>query len=138
MKAIFTLVAAAAAILLAGCSTASVRKPVRLDSYQHIFVEQRLNENQHLDEMMVDELKALGRDASSGPLTMMPDNADAVLSYDARWNWDFKTYLLELNLSLRAAHSNKKLADARYYQPSLRTKAAPAIVHELIVSMFGK
>src|SRR6476661_1271857 len=101
-------------LALTGCSSVSARKVIPLDRFQHIFVEQRLNENHHVDELFVAELRRLGRDASAGPRTMMPENTDAVLTYDARWEWEFKTYLIELNLELHAVHPPKKLADARY------------------------
>ena len=86
----------------------------------------------------VAELKRLGREASSGPLTMMPENADAVLTYADRWEWDFKDYLIELNLELHTARTHKKLADGRYYQPSLKTKTPAAVIQELLVPLFGK
>jgi len=133
------LVCLASLALLAGCaSSVTARKVVALDSYQHIFVEQPFNENHHLDELLAAELRRMGRDATSGPRTMMPDNTDAVLTYDARWTWDFKTYLIELNVELHTAHSNKKLADARYYQPSVRTKPPEEMIREMMVKMFAK
>lgn len=126
-----------ALILFAGCSTAiSARKVTPLDRFQRVFVEQRLNDNHHLDEIFVAELRRQGRDASSGPLTMMPEKTDALLTYDARWEWDFKNYLIELTLEVHTVHPRKKLADARYYQPSLKTKPPADVVHELIARLF--
>jgi hypothetical protein len=124
--------------LLAGCaSSVSARKVVPLDRYQRIYVETRLNENNHLDEVFVAELRRLGREASSGPLTMMPEKTDAVLTYDARWEWDFRTYLIELNFELHTVHPRKKLADARYHQPTIRTKAPDVVIRELFARLFS-
>jgi hypothetical protein len=123
---------------LPGCSSVSTRKIIPLDRFQHIYVEQRLNDNHRLDELFVSELRRLGREASSGPLTMMPEKMDAVLTYDARWEWDFKTYLIELNFELHTVHPRKKIADARYYQPSIRTKDPAGIIHELLVDLLTK
>jgi hypothetical protein len=123
--------------LLAGCSSVSARKVISLDRFQRIFVEERLNDNNHISDLLVAELRRLGRDASSGPLTMLPQNADAVLSYDTRWTWDFHTYLIELNVELRTAHSDKKVADGRYYQPSIKTKSPEAVIHEVLARMFA-
>lgn len=109
-----------------------------LDRFERIFVERRLNENNHLDELFVAGLRRLGREASSGPMTMMPEKTDAVLTYDARWQWDFRTYLIELNFELHTVHPRKKIADARYHQPSIRTKRPEAIVHELLEKLFSK
>jgi hypothetical protein len=127
------------ALLLTGCLTSvSARKVVSLDRFERIYVERRLNENNHLDELFVAELRRLGREASSGPMTMMPDKTDAVLTYDGRWQWDFKTYLIELTFELHTVHPRKKIADARYHQPSIRTKAADGIIHDLLAKLFVK
>lgn len=125
-------------LLLAGCSSVSTRKVMPLDRFQRIFVERRLNDNQGLDAVFVAELRRLGREASSGPRTMMPEKTDAVLTYDARWEWDFKTYLIDLNLEVHAVPSGKKLADGRYYQPSIRTKHPADVIRDLVTPLFGK
>ena len=127
-----------ALLVVPGCSTVSTRKVMPLDGFRRIFVERRLNDNHHVDEEFVAALRRLGREASSGPLTMMPENTDAVLTYDARWEWEFKNYLIELNLEVHTAHTHKKLADARYYQPSIVPKAPADVIHDLLIQLFGK
>lgn len=125
-------------LLVAGCSTVNTRKVMPLDRFQRIFVERRLNDNQGLDAVFVAELRRLGREASSGPRTMMPEKTDAVLTYDARWEWDFKTYLIDLNIELHTVPAGKKLADGRYYQPSIRTKHPSEVIHDLLTPLFAK
>ncbi len=126
------------ALAATGCHSSSTRKIIPLDRFQRIYVERRLNENNHLDEILAAELQRIGRTASAGPLTMMPENTDAILTYDARWAWDFKTYLLELNVELHAVHPHKKLADGRYYQPSITTKAPAEAVRAILEPLFAK
>lgn len=138
MKLCAPLLLSLLGLVLAGCSTVTTRQVVPLDRFQRIFVERRLNDNHQLDELLVAELRRLGRDASSGPLTMLPEKTDAVLSYDARWAWDFKTYLIELNLELHTVPTHKKLADGRYYQPSIRTKKPAEVIRDLLVPLFSK
>jgi hypothetical protein len=132
---LFVLVA-----LCAGCTNVAVQKAPKADlkRYQRIFVEQPLNENHHVDEMLADELRRLGRAASSGPLTMMPENTDAVLSYHAVWSGDFSRHLTDLAVQLRTAHTNKPLAEGRYSQPSPRPKPADYVVRHLIDRVFGQ
>ncbi|MEI6464408.1 MAG: hypothetical protein WCQ89_06765 [Verrucomicrobiota bacterium] len=125
-------------LVLAGCSSVSTRKIIPLDRFQRIFVERRLNDNQKLDEIFVAELRRLGREATSGPITMIPEKVDAVLTYDARWEWDFKTYLIDLNIEVHTYPAHKKLADGRYYQPSIRTKHPTEVIHDLLAPLFGK
>lgn len=134
------LVVVMAFVLCAGCTSVTVRKPPGFDltQFHHIFVQQPFNENHHLDEIMADQLRALGFDAQSGPLTMMPDNADALLTYTARWTGDFRTYLLDLTISLQTAHTNKPLGEARYYQPSITTKPPETVVRDLFAKLFAK
>jgi len=127
-----------AALAVAGCASVSTRKVVELDRFQRFYVERRLNENNHLDELIAAELKRLGRDASSGPRTMMPEKTEVLVTYDSRWNWDFKTYLIELSLELHTVFPAKKLADGRYYQPSLTPKSPAEAVRSILGPLFGK
>lgn len=138
MKAILPLLLFV--VLCTGCtSNVSARRHPDLDigRFRYIFVERRLNENRHINEMLVEEIRRLGLEAETGPLTMLPDKADAVLRYNARWTWDFRTYLVELDMELHTARTEKKLADARYYQPTMRPKAPEQVVRELVARMFA-
>mgnify|MGYP003335330613 CR=1 FL=1 len=51
--------------LLAGCSSVNSRQVVDLGRFQRFYVERRLNENNHLDELIAAELRARGRVAGS-------------------------------------------------------------------------
>jgi hypothetical protein len=124
----------------AGCNTTvTVRKPPTLDlsRFQRIFVVQLLNENHHLDEMLVNELKLTGRTVTSGPQTMMPEETDAVLTYQAQWTGDFTTSLLDLSVEMHTAHTNKRLVEGQYYQPLARPKPPEKVVHELVKRLFA-
>jgi hypothetical protein len=122
-----------------GCATSSAaRKVMALDRFQKIYVEKRLNDNHHLDELFVAELKRLGREASSGPLTMMPENTEALLTYDARWEWDFKRYLIGIEINLHNVHPRKKLADGNYHQPTIFPKTPDKVIHILMDNMFSR
>lgn len=133
---LFLLSALSLLALLAGCSSLNTRSVVDLAPFKHIYVVHRLTDDHHIDEMLVRELQQLGHEASSGPLTLLPDNADAILTYEDRWEWDFKSYLIELTVELHTARTEKKLADGRYYQPTPKTIPPPAVVRELLTSLF--
>lgn len=120
---------------LAGCSTENTRTVVDLAPFKHIFVVHRLTDDRHIDELLVHELQQRGHEASSGPLTLLPENADAVLTYEDRWEWDFKSYLIELTFEIHTARTEKKLADGRYYQPTPKAKPPAEVVHELLGSL---
>jgi len=122
---------------LAGCASIETRKVVDLTRFKKIYVEHRLTDDRRVDEMIVQELTRLGYQASHGPLTMLPDHTDAVLTYEDRWEWDFKTYLIEFNVTVRTARTNKKLADGRYYQPTPNSKPPPEVVSRVLTPLFA-
>lgn len=123
-------------VLFAGCSSLNTRSVVSLADFKHIYVEHRLTDDHHIDEMFVRELEQLGHEASCGPRTLLPDNADAILTYADRWEWDFKTYLIELTVELHTARTGKKLADGRFLQQTPKAKPPAEVVHELLASLF--
>ena len=122
--------------LLAGCTSLNTRSVVSLADFKHIYVVHRLTDDHHIDELLVRELQQLGHEASCGPLTLLPDNADAVLTYADRWEWDFRTYLIELTVELHTARTEKKLADGTYLQQTPTAKPPAEVVHELLAPLF--
>jgi hypothetical protein len=122
--------------VLAGCSSLHTRAVVDLAPFKRIYVIHRLTDDHHIDDLLVRELQQLGHEASSGPHTLLPENADAVLTYEDRWEWDFKTYLIELNVELRTARTEKKLADGHSLQQTPRSKQPPEVVRDLLTSLF--
>jgi hypothetical protein len=132
---LFTL----AALLFAGCSSLDTHEPKDISNLQHIFVEHRMTDNHRIDEAIVAELKSRGYDASSGPLTMMPETGiDAIVSYEDRWAWDFNSYLIELTIEVRENVTDKPLAKGHYHQASALTKSPAQVVHQIIDPLFKR
>jgi hypothetical protein len=125
--------------VLAGCSHVTSSRQSTLDTsrYRHFYVERSLTDNHRIHELIVAELLRQGRQASSGPLTMKPQDVDAIITYTDRWAWDFKTYLIELTIAVRDGRTDKTLATGRYYQPSIKTKAPPALIKELLAPLLA-
>jgi hypothetical protein len=131
---------ACAVLVLAGCSTVQINKSRGADLTRHrsVWVESRLNDSNSLDTRIVNELKGLGYETSAGPRTMMPEATELVVTYDARWEWDFHHYLIELSLSVHPANSSEVLARAYYFHPGLTRKTPEAMIHELIEPLFRR
>ena len=138
LRRFFPAVFLAATLMIAGCSSVETRKVLDLSPFKRLYVERQLNDDRRIDEQIVEELRRLGYDASCGHLTMMPEKIDAVLTYDARWEWDFKSYLIELNVTVRTARTDKKLADGRYYQPTPVSKPPADVIREVLAPLFKK
>ena len=133
------LLAFAAASILAGCTQLSTRSlpNSEIGHYKRIFVEQRLVDNYGVAEAMARELRAMGYDASAGALTMMPSNAELIVSYDDMWTWDFNTYMIEFDVQVRSARTDKILAMGHYYRPTMVFGHPPAaMIRELLAKLF--
>lgn len=122
----------------AGCASLDTHQAADYSQVRRIYVEHRLTDNHHLDELIVAELNSRGYTATCGPLTMLPAGTDAVLSYEDRWVWDFHSYLMELSVNLRASLTDKPLASGYYHQAPAVTKSTEAVVGEIIGPLFKK
>lgn len=107
-------------LLLTGCASTSARREPKISvaQMQRFWVERRLADNHRIDAALTQELRALGKEADYGPLTMMPERGiQAVIVYEDRWEWNFGDHLTELRLTLRDPHTHKLLAVAVYSYP---------------------
>ena len=127
-----------AAGLLAGCSTLTnhVEPKAALGGLRHIFVVENLNDNHSLDQLIVRALRDRGLQAESGPLTLMPPDAKAYLNYDDRWDPDFTSHLVGISLTLREANSDRLLATANYFRPTLFKRAPDSTVRTAVTALF--
>jgi hypothetical protein len=138
-RLIGALLAAAAAALLAGCSQITTRTLPKADfaNKKHIFVEHRLADSYGVADEIARQLNLMGYDATAGALTMMPPQAELVVSYDDMWTWDFNTYMIEFDVQVRSAHSDKIIAMGHYYRPSMVFGHAPAeMIREMLAKLF--
>ncbi|MCF7688091.1 MAG: hypothetical protein K9M98_05345 [Cephaloticoccus sp.] len=124
--------------LLTACSSMTSRRNPAVDitQYKRFYVEQRLNDNNSTAALIAADLRARGYVAGHGPLTMMPDDAQVLVTYDARWTWDFRSYLIDLNITAALPHSNKMIATGSYHQPGIRPKDATKMIHILLNGFF--
>jgi len=135
----FLALGALATIFLSGCSTAlNVHKALSLAPYKRIYVESRLSDNHRLDEQIANELKSYGVDATFGVSTMRPEKVDAIVTYEDRWQWDFKDYLIDMQIDLRETRGNKPIATGHYHQAGITTKTSVEVIHLILSPLFKK
>lgn len=132
LRSIFALFVLAC--LATGCATKTARlnPQLKLAQFKRVYVETRLNDNNATDALIAAELRARGFAASYGHLTMMPRDTEVLINYDARWTWDFRSYLIELNLSASTAHSGKPIATGSYRQPGIIPKTPAEMIAALL------
>ncbi|MGA3006607.1 MAG: hypothetical protein ABSE59_01830 [Opitutaceae bacterium] len=127
-------------LLLAACGTLSTHREsgTNLHRLKKIYVEHRLADGRGVDQLIVQELRRFGYDASCGPLTMTPEDSEAILDYNDQWAWDFSLYMIELDLQVRDAHSGKILATASFRRPSLGGKSPREMVQAVVGPLFER
>ncbi len=135
---VFAVLLLLSSVVLTGCTSIYVDRRPHTDfsRIKRLYVEHRLSDNHRIDETIVTELRAMGLEASAGPLTMMPEQVDAIVTYQDEWAWDFKTYLIQLNIQLRGAIKEQSLAFATYRQPSPITKPPAEVVRAIFTRIF--
>jgi hypothetical protein len=117
-------------LVLAGCASfdTSIDRGRTLRDVQRFFIVSNSNDNRALDHQIALALKSRGRAAEVGPLTMMPDDAQAVITYQDHWAWDFGEHLVYLKISVRDPNRNDTYASVLFSaRVPLREKAAVTV-----------
>lgn len=125
---------------LAGCfsaNTAITDQSVDLRSYRRIYVQSAQNDSNHLDQLLANELVRLGYEASAGVRTMMPDNAQLLITYESQWTWDFRSYLMDLAITVRDVRTEKQLGNGHVFRSGVVTKSPEKFAAEVLQPMFG-
>lgn len=138
MKLFSLLLLAVTALFASGCASRTSFAPpqANLGSIKRIWVERQFNDDKHIAERISAELARRGIESEYGPLTMMPEKEVHYLTYADRWSWDFKTYLIEIRLSIHTAKNDKQIASSSYYQPGPITKGPEKMVSKVLDPLF--
>jgi hypothetical protein len=123
---------------ICGCSEFATRTVpnVDLSKFERVYVEHRLTDGRGVDQAIVSGLRHLGYDATFGPPIMMPHDAELVIRYQDEWNFDFTTYPLSINLDVFGAKSDKLLASAHYYRPSITGNKPSDLIDRILAKTF--
>jgi lysyl-tRNA synthetase class I len=142
MKSLLTrvLLAAALALLLGGCASfdASVEGGQSLQAVQRFFVVSNLNDNRALDHQIAKALKSRGLTAEVGPLTMMPDDTQAVVTYQDHWAWDFGEHLVFLKINVRKPAQEQSYASATFSAKVPLREPATVTLRRLVETLLEK
>jgi len=138
MKPFFVLLAVLG-LATACASFSSWKDPkVKLQLRKQFYVESELADGHNLHAQIADELRAMGYNATSGYLTMMPTDADTIVSFQSRWTWDFSTYLIELDMQIRDAKTGKILATVSYHRPGVGGTSTEVLIKRVLTEIIGE
>ena len=104
------------ALLLGGCASYStqVERGRSFKGIQRFFVVSNLNDNHAIDHQIAEVIKARGHEVETGPLTMMPDNTQVIVTFQDHWAWDFGDHLVFLQIAVRDTRSEQSFATAAF------------------------
>jgi hypothetical protein len=127
-------------LLLGGCASydTQVARGPGLAGMQRFFVIANANDSRGLDHRITASLKARGLTAGSGPRTMMPEDTQAIVTYDDHWGWDFGERLVHLQINVRDARTAQPLAAATFSAKIPGRKSPTEIVDELLARMLSR
>lgn len=128
------------ALLLAGCASyhAGIDPRRTLASTQRFFVVSNLNDSHALDRQIAASLQARGRTAEIGPLTMMPDDTQAVITFGDHWTWDFRDHLISLLIEVRDPGQNQAYARATFSAKVPGREPSADIVDRLVEQLLAR
>lgn len=126
--------------LLGGCASfdASVESGRSLKDVQRFFVLSNLNDNHAIDHQIAAALRARGRTAEVGPLTMMPDDAQAVVAFQDHWTWDFGERLVFLKINVRDPSKAQSYATVTFSARVPLREPASATIKRLVDSLLDQ
>lgn len=121
-------------LALSGCVSYKARVAPGADGvrYERFFVQRNLNDNHAIDRHILSALAAHGFEAESGPLTMLPENTQVILSYTDRWGWDFGEHLIVLDVVMKDARTGRQLGVASLNRRFGYARNAPEVVRRLV------
>lgn len=139
MKRLFSartagLLLAGLMLLLGGCVSYDRHDVTgrNLDGVKRFFVQSNLNDNHGIDHQIEAALKIRDNEATAGPLTMLPDDAQVIITYDDRWEWDFGDHLIFLQVTARDRRTTQPISSVSFSAKIPRGKKTPVVVGELI------
>jgi hypothetical protein len=119
--------------VLAGCVTNRQGQQMPSEIYQsEFYVERQPKDERNLAENISNILRARGFNALYGEQGQAPYNADYIVSYIDRWNWDMRMYLLSLRIEVRDRSTNQIVAYGESFQTSL---AAMGKTHDDVINI---
>ena len=125
--------------MFSGCASynASMKPGSDLSKYQRVWVKSNMNDNRGIGQFICNALRARGLESDLGPLTMMPRNTQAIISFTDSWTWDFKDHMIRLELSLKDAKIDFPIATASYTDPFSLREAPDEVAAKLVNKLFN-
>lgn len=115
-----------------GCNAAKIA------NMRSFHVRENVGDDNHIAAFIVDDLRKMGKQASSSTAKSAPQKVDAVITYKDQWMWDITMYMLGLDIQLREPGTDAILATSKTVATSLVRKSPKEMVSETMGTLFGR
>ncbi|MEM7002339.1 MAG: hypothetical protein AAF529_16230 [Pseudomonadota bacterium] len=116
-------VLAAVLLLLTGCvgsATGQLVPREYLDSGGSYYVVHQEKDGRDLHKDIAAAMRTRGMEVTSGTAADTPTDADYVITYVDRWQWDMRMYLADLRIEMRSGADNTIVGYGQSAQSSLK------------------
>jgi hypothetical protein len=128
-------------LFITGCinrATVTMAPGADLTGLKSFYVVHQPRDNDHLNQVMSDNLSMRGYQSTAGPeLPQASYKTDAVITYVDKWMWDMTLYLLELTVTVRDPVQGQPLAVGNSYHTSLTRLSPKEMTDEVLANIFG-
>jgi hypothetical protein len=130
-----------------GCATAPLggsMPGVDLRRFQPIHVVHQPKDGRGIDRVLAAALRQHGFEATYGAASDRPAGTRAVLTYEDRWQFDMRMYLISLRIEVRSVDTGVLLATAQSFQGSMEALGrswegiATSLVAEMVSGEVGR
>lgn len=127
-------------LFFSGCAIVDLRSSqmpdADLSSIKTLYVVRLEQDNRNIHYIIQHELDEMGFQANAGSTIGIPNDIDAIVTYEDRWYWDLGNYMLKLNIEIRNPKTNYPLAVGESLRTSLARKTPSEMAREILESIF--
>ncbi len=125
-------------LFASGCAinraTATLDPGANLHAIKKLHVVKHDKDKHGVNELIVLKLQDMGLKATTEG--SVPADADALVTYADRWQWDITMYMLELTVQLRDPKDDFPIASGNSFHTSLTRKSPEEMVDEVLTNIF--
>ena len=126
---------------VSGCATslkANLESGKSFSKLGETYVAHFEPDKRRLDQMIADQLTALGYPAKAGERQDMPASTETLVTYVDNWYWDMSNYMIKINIKFRDAHTEEVIVSGESYRTSLARKDPEFMIKETLEKILSK
>ena len=125
--------------LTSGCVTqlkSNVVPGANLKGLKNIYVVRLPADERGVERLIADRLNTMGYHATAGEKSSVPNEAEAIVTYQDKWYWDITMYMIQLDVQIRQPKTEIAMATGHSLRTSLVRKSPAEMVDEVLTDIF--